>query len=69
MHKDVYFVALHDYAAQQADEIELIQGNVKFFYSKLGILLKMSLVRSTNKGLRVDIQSGQNSVWGILEGF
>ena len=35
MHKDVYFVALHDYAAQQADEIELIQGNVKLSIFKV----------------------------------
>merc|ERR1711935_69225 len=28
MHTDVYFVALHDYETQQADEIELLQGDM-----------------------------------------
>ena len=26
MHKDVYFIAMHDYQSQQADEIELNEG-------------------------------------------
>ena len=41
MHKDVYFIAVHDYETQQVDEIELIQGNYRvsdlflFFFSIL----------------------------------
>ena len=37
MYTDVYFIAMHDYATQQVDEIELIQGITPGFLFEISL--------------------------------